>query len=166
MNSNKNIHSDFVGLENLKKKQGDQLQLFEQFAAERRWTKFHESHYDWWTFPIDKPSRLGFAYTVFEDEIETLKQDLQFMKNYIRGVDLLMLAWGWDLYKEKEIDDPDPDQTWSDWPIRLSKCAQSLKLFDRPVELASVKKYGSLLLERGADFTFRGNDLKHAFLNL
>ncbi len=163
MDKKSNTHPDFVGLDNLKAKHAEQVDRFEQWATQHKWQEFHDSHYDWWTFPIDKPSRLGFTYTVFEDEITALKQDSQFVKNYIRGVELVLLAWGWDLFEEKEVSDPEPGQAWADWPIRLSKCAQSLELFDRSVELASVKKYGQLLLGQGENFTFRGNDLSAQF---
>lgn len=161
-----NTEPDFVGLENLKRKHTEQIGKFESWAAEHKWTDFHDAHYDWWTFPIDKPSRLGYAYTVYEGEIEALKKDPVFMKNYLRGVEQVLLAWGWDLNNEQEVDEPGPGQTWSDWPIRLFKCAQSLKLFDLQKELASVKKYGRSLLERGADFNFRGNDLASPFLTI
>lgn len=163
MYEKQNTQPDFVGLEKLRQKHATQVELFERWASERNWKEFHDSHYDWWAFPIDKPSRLGYAYTVFEEEIEALKRDPEFMKKYVRGVELMMLSWGWDLQAEQEIADPDPGQKWSDWPIRLSKCAQSLELFERRTELASVKKYGQLLLQRGADFTFRGNDLSSHF---
>lgn len=165
MEGNRNTQPDFVGLEELKQKHAKQVEMFERWASERNWMGFHDSHYDWWAFPIDKPSRLGYAYTLFKQEVGSLKRDPDFMKKYLRGVELLMLSWGWDLQAEQEIVAPDPDQKWNDWPIRLSKCAQSLELFDCPNELVSVKKYGQLLLQRGADFTFRGTDLSSHFQN-
>lgn len=166
MDAKRNTQPDFVGSENVKKKHALQIEQFEHWATERNWDKFHNSHYDWWTFPIDKPSRLGYAYTVFDEEVEQLKSDPEFMRRYLRGVELLMLSWGWDLYGERMIDNADVDQMWHDWPIRLYKCGQSLKLFGCLDELSSVKKYGQILISEGADFNFRGTDLKTPFLNL
>lgn len=160
-----NTSTEFVGLENLIKRQNLQIMQFEEWAKNREWSSFHAAHYDWWMFPIDQPSRLGFAYTVFEAEIVNLKKDNNFIRNYIRGVELLLLSWGWDLYNVCEIVDPDPDQYWQQWPIRLYKCAQSLKLFDFEKELRSVMSYGKLLIDRGEDFSFRGKDLSTLFMD-
>ena len=161
MKSNKT--AAFVGLNELINRHGLQLEQFEDWAKNREWSSFHAAHYDWWMFPIDQPSRLGFAYTVYESEIQSLKSNKVFVEHYLRGVELLMLSWGWDLYRRKEIEDPDPDQCWRQWPSRLYKCAQSLKLFGFDEELRSVINYGKLLIDRGEDFSFRGKDLSAFF---
>ena len=160
----RNEHSEFVGLSALKQRHAEQLAEFEKWALNGDWRQFHDSHYDWWMFPIDQPSRLGFAYTVLSGEIEELKRDDRFMKDLVRGAELLLLAWGWDLYAQRETSDPDPDQCWQDWPIRLFKCLQSLTLFKCLTESESVKTYGLLLIGKGKDFTFRGRDLSYLFL--
>jgi hypothetical protein len=86
------------------------------------------------------------------------------MHNYLRGTELLMLSWGWDLKKARNIDHPENGQSWHNWPIRLYKCAQSLKLFGREEELRSVLTYGRILLSQGKDFSFNGKDLSRLFL--
>lgn len=153
----------FVGLKRLKEKQKEQLLAFEKWADEGNWLAFHEAHYDWWMFPIDQPSRLGFAYTVNHDAIENLMNDQEFMSNYIRGVELLLLSWGWKLYEKSLVPNPEEHQSWHDWPIRLSKCAQSLELFGCTETYQSVVAYGRYLLSKGIDFTFRNKDLSERF---
>ena len=160
----KNTHSEFVGVEELIHKQAMQLRQFELWAEQHNWEAFHKAHYDWWMFPIDQPSRLGFAYTVYLNEVECLKANAEFMNNYLRGTELLMLSWAWDLKKARIIDQPELGQGWHDWPIRLFKCAQSLKLFGREEELKSVVTYGRILLSQGKDFSFNGKDLSELFL--
>lgn len=160
----KNTHSDFVGLIELKLKQSEQLALFEIWAENHDWLSFHTAHYDWWMFPIDQPSRLGFAFTIYRDEVEILKGDAEFVKNYLRGVKLLLLSWGWDLEKMEVITNAEKDQNWHNWPIRLYKCAQSLALFGFEKEYISVIGYGKMLLGQGVDFNFRGKDLSSLFL--
>lgn len=160
----KNEHEEFVGLANLVTKNGEQVKRFIQWAEQKDWRAFHINHYDWWLFPIDQPSRLGFAYTVYENEIQNLKLNPQFIENLKLGTKLLLLSWGWNLEKEERIANPDPNQTWQNWPIRLYKCAQCLALFGLEKELHSVKKLGKLLLKEQNDFSFRGKDLSTLFL--
>lgn len=159
----KNEHDEFVGLDNLIAKNDVQVQQFVQWAKNKDWADFHHNHYDWWMFPIDQVSRLGFAYTVYEKEIESLKVNQIFIKNLKLGTNLLLLSWGWDLEKERRILNPDPNQCWQNWPIRLYKCAQCMHLFGLDKELQSIKKYGKLLLIEQNDFTFRGKDLSYLF---
>lgn len=153
----------FVGIKGLKKKHKNQLHLFEEWAASNNWLAFHEAHYDWWMFPIDQPSRLGFAYTLDAETISFLQHDEQFMQDYLRGVELLLLSWGWNLQQECLVTEPGLHQHWHNWPIRLSKCAQSLELFQCTDAYRSVVAYGRYLLTQGTDFTFRGKDLSERF---
>ena len=88
-----------------------QVEKFEEWAKERQWNRFHHSHYDWWTFPYGCHSgAYGAAYAIYEYEAQ-----------------LLMLSWGWDLKGRCYVEDPDSDQRWQDWLIRLYKCAKFLK---------------------------------------
>jgi len=163
MNLTKNEHTDFVGLKVLKVKQASQLALFEVWAKSHDWMQFHSSHYDWWMFPFSKPSQFGFAYVVCESEIRELKQDPDFVSNYLRGVELLLLSWGWDLQKECVITEPDHNQSWHNWPIRLYKCAVSLQEFGYTAEFNSVRSYARLLLKQGVSFEYNGKDLSTIF---
>ena len=95
---------------------------------------------------------------------EQLKQDNEFIECFLRGVELLMLSWGWDLYGKCEVKDPDPGQCWQDWPIRLYKCAKSLKLFGFEEEFNSVKEYALPLIKAGLNFQYGSRDCAAIFL--
>lgn len=86
------------------------------------WMAFHIHHYDWWMFPYDKGSAYRKAYTIYEAEVAELKKDEEFIRNYLRGVELLLLSWGWDLKRQCFVENPDKHQKWANWPIRLYKC--------------------------------------------
>lgn len=159
----KNEHTEFVGLEALKAKQAAQLSLFEEWALNNDWLQFHFSHYDWWMYPISQPSQFGFAYVVYENEIQQLKHDPDFIRNYLRGVELLLLSWGWDLWNEIPVPEPATHQHWYNWPIRLHKCATSLKEFGFETEFNSVRKYARLLINQGVSFDYNGTDLSLLF---
>ena len=160
----KNDHVEFVGLENLVAKQREQLIEFEGWASAHDWQAFHAAHYDWWMFPIDHSSRLGFSYTVYEAEVNELKTHEYFIENYLRGVELLLFSWGWCLKNSISIENPEEGQTWQQHPIRIYKCLQSLILFGLEKEAQSVKLYAKSLIARGEDFSFRGKELKQLFL--
>ena len=155
----RNDHPDFVGIDQLKQKQAWQLEQFEQWADHANWMDFHANHYDWWMFPYDEPSSQGFRWTVYETEVLELKQDSGFVKNYLRGVELLLLSWGWQLQEQHLVEQPGINQDWADWPIRLYKCSRSLKLFGYQSEFESTKKYAQSLLKEGVSFSYNGRDL-------
>ena len=155
----RNTSREFAGIETIKTAQRDQLALFEAATERGRWKDIHDSHYDWWMFPVDSPSSHGLKWSVYAGDIAELKQDPAFMQNYRRGVKLLMEAWGWDLDKQDFLTDPAPDQKWQNWPVRLYKAAYSLWLFGHETEFASLRKYALALLERGEDFGHGRKDL-------
>jgi hypothetical protein len=72
-----NTDRSFVGTSQLIQTHAAQIAKFEQWAAKNDWIMFHESHYDWWTFPIDRPSSYGLKWTVYEGEITELKKKQQ-----------------------------------------------------------------------------------------
>lgn len=158
-----NTHSDFVGLQKLKERHGEQLRDFEKWASDEHWINFHLSHYDWWMFPIDQPSSYGFAWTVFEGDIEGLKRDDAYIRGYLRGAELLTQSWGWDMLKSEYMPNPKPDQKWANWPIRLFKASKSLKLFGYLEDFESMKTYANDLMKKGANMEFNGRDLSWLF---
>lgn len=157
---NKDPH--FVGLKQLKRKQADQLALFEDWAAARTWSQFHKSHYDWWVAPLGSPSKHGCAYTVYEDDIADLKADAEFARRHLRGIELVALSWGWSLAEAAEVPSPAKTQRWHNWPIRLFKCATSLAEFGYQREFESLQTYGRQLLAAGWEFEY-GRDLSWLF---
>lgn len=158
-----NTDPAFVGIDTIKKKQKEQLTQFEAWAVQGLWGKFHHNHYDWWMFPIDTKSSYGLAWTVYEGDIARLKQDSEYIENYLKGVRLLALSWGWDLAAQDYIANPKPEQSWQQWPIRLHKAAKSLKLFGFDTEFTSLKKYATDLMKRGEAMTYNGRDLSKLF---
>jgi hypothetical protein len=126
----------------VKKKQAWQLAQFERWADAGQWNNIHSAHYDWWMFPIDRSSAgQGSTYQVNKSNINQLKQDPEFMKNYRRGVELVAKAWGWDVIASQPIDSPTKDQKWQNWPVRLGKMADSLRLFGEEDLRASMRQY-------------------------
>jgi hypothetical protein len=158
----RNTSSGFVGIAELKRKQAEQLAAFEREAARSDWQAIHRGHYDWWMFPIDETSQHGDTYTVYGGDIAELKQDPEFVRNYLRGVELLALAWGWDLAGRTYVPNPQPGQAWSRWPIRLYKAARSLQLFGFTDEFESLKVFALDLIGKGEPFRY-GGDLSKLF---
>ena len=158
----RNTDPSFVGVAELKRQQADQLAAFERWAARGDWQAIHRAHYDWWMFPIDETSQHGLAYVVYPGDIAELRGDAAYVRSYLRGVELLALAWGWDLAARKYLASPQPGQAWSHWPIRLYKAARSLQLFGRADEFESLRVFALDLIGRGERFQF-GGDLSRLF---
>ena len=158
-----NTDPAFAGIETIKTAQRDQLALFETAASRGRWKDIHDSHYDWWMFPIDSPSSDRLKWSVYAGDIAALKQDPTFIRDYRRGVELLMEAWGWDLDNQEFLPDPAPVQKWQGHPVRLYKAAYSLWLFGDETQFASLRKYALTLIRRGEDFKWNGKDLSVFF---
>jgi hypothetical protein len=154
---------EFIGLEELKNKNYDQVEAFQYFIFKRDFNSFHGSHYDWWAFPITAKSSYGYKYAIDPVEAELLKKDEVYMKQYLYGVKFLAFAWGWDILNADYIAKPFKDQCWSDWPIRLYKAAMSLDIlrkcetrndFDEKIfiYLKSLKKYAKILIKKYGKF--------------
>ena len=156
---------EFVGIQELKECQRRQLLLFEQWRSEGAWDKFHKNHYDWWTFPINIRSRFGAKYMIDEESVEILKRDEMFINYLIRSASLLLQSWGWNLYELKLIDNPDENQSWQNWAVRLYKCALSLKIFGCERELKSVVGYACFLLSNGHNLVHNKYNFEEFFLN-
>lgn len=107
-----------------------QLQKFEKWAQANEWQSIHDAHYDWWMFPVERPSAAyGETYAVSKAEVEALKADPIFMNHYRRGVALVVQAWGWDLEKGEAIKPAAKGQAWDGYGVRLAKMSDSLRLF-------------------------------------
>lgn len=158
-----NTDPRFVGIAAMKQKQADQLVAFERWASEGNWQAIHNAHYDWWMFPIDESSQHGHAYTVYAGDITELKRDPEFVKNYLRGVELLARAWGWDLDRRSYVTNPGRSQAWSNWPVRLYKAARSLQLFGYTEEFESLKAFALDLLKQGESLQYGRSNLALLF---
>lgn len=158
-----NENPEFVGVDGIKEKHVWQLALFEEWVEGDTWQEIHTAHYDWWMFPIDAPSSYGYAWTVYDGEVAELKRDELFVRGYLRGAEILALSWGWDLAARAPVIEPHSAQRWQDWPVRLFKCATSLRLFGFPEQFDSLKAYAAGLIREGTPFSFRGRDLSGIF---
>lgn len=158
-----NTDSAFVGYDKLKARHAKQIADFENWAANGDWETFHDSHYDWWAFPIDLPSSYGLAYSVFDGDIANLKTDAEFMKRLRRGIELLSHSWGWDLDQAAPLAQITHGQSWHNWPVRLFKAALAAKLFGLDAEFHSLRTYARDLMAKGEVFAFGRHDLSYLF---
>ena len=159
-----NTSPQFVGIAALKAKHHRQLEQFEAWVRRGDWQAIHAAHYDWWMFPIDESSAgQGLAYTVYEGDIVELKKDPAFMRDLLRGAELVAASWGWDLQAAVTIAAPAPDQRWQHWPVRLYKAAKSLLLFGCTGQFDSLKRYAQNLMKQGEEITYAGHDLSWLF---
>lgn len=88
-------------------------------------------HYDWWLFPIDRPSNsYGNKYQISNEECKSLIEHPGFISDYIEGVSIVLNAWGW---KDGKYDGGQTKSTkyWNGYGIRLAKMADSLLLFSK-----------------------------------
>lgn len=161
--SNADIHADvdklrsqnsgvFVGVEKLKSIHARQIAYFEEWAGTGNWRAFHTNHYDWWAYSIDQRSRgQGELFNLPQAVIGQLKSDQEFVSRHRRGMELGMLAWGWDIQNKKSVDNPALDQRWQNWPIRLHKMAKSAQLFGYTDYYASMCAFVGDLKLKGID---------------
>ena len=132
--------------------------MFREAEASGEWSRIHGAHSDWWMFPIDQPSSYGYAYTVGPADIAELRGTAGFIADYLDGVRILLLAWGWDLERRSPVEQPAVDQVWQHWPIRLEKCGRSLRLFDQRSAYASVRDYAVRLIHDEVPLLYQGRD--------
>ena len=154
----RNIHPEFVGIARLREQHAKTLAMFRESEQARAWEDIHAAHYDWWMFPIDQPSKKGFAYTVYQAEVSELRASPGYLAGYLDGVRILLLSWGWDLQSRTPVRACDPDQRWMQWPIRLEKCGRSLWLFEEFDAYRSVRGYALSLIDEGVDLRYHERD--------
>lgn len=152
-------HEDFVGLENLVAKHNEQIKAFVSWAESQRWDMFHSGHYDWWAFPIDRPSSLGFSYTLDEQSTALLRHDEAFLARHKLGCTLVLLSWGYSVETGEFVSDPAEHQAWARWPIRLEKCARSMALLNQRPHFEHCARLARMLQNRGESFEYLGRDL-------
>ena len=137
---------------------------FRKWADKGQWKTFHSSHYDWWAFPIDKPSSsYGTKYKLGEIQLAKLRDNPHFIQHLRSNAILVCRSWGWDLQAGKQIKDATPDQRWQRWPIRLSKMCRSLQIFKQDDLFRNSLKLGIDLLKEYKKFTYGGKDLTPYF---
>lgn len=137
----------------VKRVQSEHLnEYFEVWAFDKRWEWFKPNpsgnspgaHYDWWMFPISRSSSgYGELFALDAEQIKTLKADKEFMKNYRRGVELVLLSWGWDIRHGRPVSEEErtKDQRWEGYGVRLGKMANSLFLLEEMDLYGKVQKF-------------------------
>jgi hypothetical protein len=137
---------------NLKHVQAKQLREFEEWAASGQWDRFHSAHYDWWMFPINRPSAgHGEDYNFSEAELESLRRDPEFMASYRRGVELVALSYGWDVQNGVAITGGSPAQCWRGYGVRLGKMADSLRLLQQDDYFANMQTFARQQVRGGLE---------------
>jgi hypothetical protein len=147
----------------LKARHATQIDEFEAWAAAGDWRVFHREHYDWWAFPIDRPSSQGPRWVVSPDEAAELRGDPAFWTRYERGLKLVAASFGWDLGRASRITAPQPGQGWHDWPVRLHKMARSARLFGADRAFESLRALALELYPGGQGMSYGGHDLGWIF---
>jgi len=127
------IPKDSSRVLDIRKCQAAKLKEFEHWAANQKWKEIRSDHYDWWMFPVERPSTAyKERFAVNANDVAALKNDPEFMKRYRRGVAIVIQAWGWDLENERPIPvsphQPNKPQ-WDGYGVRLAKMSDSLLLF-------------------------------------
>ena len=102
---------------------------FINWDKNQKYSNFHSSHYDWWAFPVDKPSSYGEKYQITSEERSKLLLDQAFLNALRTNAILVCRSWGYDLENGKSLTTLTKEQRWQRWPIRLYKMSCSLELF-------------------------------------
>eukprot|EP01006_Ploeotia_vitrea_P064631 TRINITY_DN88410_c0_g1_i1.p1 TRINITY_DN88410_c0_g1~~TRINITY_DN88410_c0_g1_i1.p1 ORF type:complete len:188 (-),score=18.43 TRINITY_DN88410_c0_g1_i1:61-624(-) len=154
---------DHTVIQQIKTEQAKTLKKFIRRSGNAEWQAIHDDHFDWWMFPVDEVSSYQPKWVVYDQDIAELQKDDEFMHNYMQGVTLACLAWGWDLHNCRVIEKRAKGQQWQKRPIRLYKIAKSLKLFGCVKEFLSVRHYALSLIQRKESFKSFGRDLSALF---
>lgn len=144
----------YGGTRNLIKEQRKQTKQFEAWAKAGKWKKFHSSHFDWWTFPIDRGSMAyGYEFTPPKDELNKLRNNIPYLASLRKAASLYMLSMAWDMKNGDWIDNPDFDAGQEPIPnvnqARLFKIARSMQIHGLRDEFLSVRRMVQSLRDAG-----------------
>lgn len=125
-------NTPYAGDKQLIDDQKAQVDKFKQYAEQGNWLKFHNEHFDWWTFPIDRGSiAYGERYNLAKTNIKKLRKNKEFTDSVEEAARLYTKALAWDLDKGEWIEEPDfakgqsPDKFYG---TRIWKMARSLQV--------------------------------------
>lgn len=147
-----------IQLATFKRKQLETLERFRSVAKRGKWDRLHNDHFDWWMWPIEDGSQSKYNVLTQED-VDTLKSDPEWRKNYLEAVQLCAAAWGWNLIAEQRFDPPIKGQGWTSWDVRLAKMVRSLWLFEEVQAFRSLQQFAVSLVwkeKRGQSFRYGG----------
>lgn len=148
----------------LVREQARQVLLFEQWASAGSWGTFHDSHYDWWTFPIDEHSKRP-EFRVDAADVDLLSAHPGFLVSLQRACELLMLSWGVDVATAAPIRNPAPRQAWANWPIRLLKMTRSAQIFGLKDCFNAGRVLARRLHKEGRSLSYNGRSFTAYFLD-
>lgn len=144
----------YAGSKKLIKEQRKQTKKFELWARAKNWKKFHQSHFDWWTFPIDRGSiAYGYKYTPPQEELEKLKNNIPYLNSLRKAASLYLQSMAWNMADGDWIDDPDFDRGQE--PLaninqaRLFKIARSMQIHNLNDEFRSIRRMVESLRNAG-----------------
>merc|ERR1712216_80409 len=127
--------------EAFKAKQSETLQFFAKCEAEGSWEKLQRAHFDWWMFPIDDGSKADFNVTC-EADVDMLRSDEDWIKNYREGLRFVTAAWGWNLDTRLAIEPRSRGMGYSSFhDVRLAKICRSLFLFEQDELLSIMQEF-------------------------
>mmetsp|Transcript_57795 Transcript_57795/g.137602 ORF Transcript_57795/g.137602 Transcript_57795/m.137602 type:complete len:257 (-) Transcript_57795:154-924(-) len=116
------------------------LEKFRKCEENDKWATLHHMHFDWWMFPIDDGSKPEFNVTS-EAEVDSLRQDEEWLQRYHEAVRLAAAGWGWDVLKAAPYQPLRPGMSWSNWDVRLAKICRSLYIFREAELLRSMQTF-------------------------
>jgi len=122
-------YTTYGGDQDLITRNSEQHQKFAEWTAGKDWKQFHNSHFDWWAFPIDEMSNTyGQQFAIPPETITKLRADRDFQKKLSDNLTNAARAYGWDIAEKKWIGDDIRDESQVPGPlsqIRLYKMARS-----------------------------------------
>ena len=114
--------SGFVGVAGLIEKHRQQIDELRSWAKREDWRSFDKAHFDWWTFPINEPSRHGMLYALpSRDDAELLAALPEFIQPFRKGLELVARGWGWDLAQRRWVSARTRPAKWTGRAVRLYK---------------------------------------------
>jgi hypothetical protein len=145
----------FAGLDLLLRLNAAQAESFERWAAAARWFRFHDEHYDWWSFPINEPSlKFGPVFKLSDGDVAELLADGAFTERLDRNIELVSASLGWNL-RETRLDENAEEmrrydkREFGNHGMRLRKMLVAAALFRREAALRSLSSFARVLRDAG-----------------
>jgi hypothetical protein len=145
----------FAGLDLLLRLNAAQAESFERWATSTRWHRFHDEHYDWWSFPIDEPSlRFGPAFKLSDGDVANLLTEGEFTKRLDRSIELVSASLGWNLAETRLDENVEEmrrydESEFGNHGMRLRKMLLAATLFRRETALRSLSSFARVLRDAG-----------------
>ena len=128
--------------------QENQISEFVVWIENEDWDKFVLNHFDWYTFPIDKPS-LSYSnkYCIRTKLLlDQLSDEERFLSNVKKATELVLMAWGWSMKENQQL-----VNIWekNKNPTRLYKIGRCLKMFEMNDYYESLQLFAKTVKANG-----------------